>query len=89
MPAHHVHYELRLAPGMVAAGLAVTTAMAVGMIGTIASVAVAGVLARDRFMAALARTEKWRHHAGNAMGIASSLAVIVIGLWPLLRRILV
>jgi nickel/cobalt transporter (NicO) family protein len=39
-----------LARGLLAAGLAVTVAMAVGMIATIGGIALAAAFARDRFM---------------------------------------
>ncbi len=76
-----------LARGMLAAGLAVTGAMAAGMIVTIAGVAVAGVLARDRLMAVLARTEWWRHRLGKALEIGSSVAVLGLGILSFFRSL--
>jgi ABC-type nickel/cobalt efflux system permease component RcnA len=46
-----------LARGLLGAGLAVTAAMALGMIATIGGIALAAAFARDRFMKLLARTE--------------------------------
>lgn len=74
-----------LARGMLAAGLTVTAAMAVGMIATIGGVALAAAFARDRFMGLLARTESWRHRAGTALEVGSSVMVLVFGLWTLFR----
>src|SRR6476659_4905630 len=46
-----------LARGLLAAGLAVTAAMAIGMIATIGGIALAAAFARDRFMELLNRSE--------------------------------
>ncbi len=61
-----------LARGLLAAGLAVTAAMVVGMVATIADIVVAAVFTRERFMGLLARTEGWRHRVGRALEIGSS-----------------
>lgn len=76
-----------LARGMLAAGLAVTAAMTLGMIATIGGIAVAAAFTRDRFMGLLARTESWRHHAGTALEVGSSVLVLVFGLWMMLSSI--
>ena len=70
---------------MLAPALAVTGAMTAGMIVTIAGVAVAGVLARDRLMALLACTEWWRSHLGKDLAIASSVAVLGVGILSFFR----
>ena len=54
-----------LARGMLAAGLAVTAAMTIGMIATIGGIALAAAFARDRFLGLLNRTEGWRHRVGT------------------------
>lgn len=74
-----------LARGMLAAGLAVTAAMAVGMVVTIASVALAAAFARDRLMGALARSESWRHHVGRALEVGGALMVLGFGLLLILK----
>jgi ABC-type nickel/cobalt efflux system permease component RcnA len=74
-----------LARGMLAAGLAVTAAMTVGMIATIGGVALAAAFARDRFMGLLDRTEGWRHRVGTVLEVAGSVMVLVFGLWMVLR----
>jgi nickel/cobalt transporter (NicO) family protein len=53
-----------LARGMLAAGLAVTAAMTMGMIATIGGIALAAAFARDRFMGLLDQSEAWRHRVG-------------------------
>jgi ABC-type nickel/cobalt efflux system permease component RcnA len=70
-----------LARGLIAAGLAVTAAMALGMIATIGGIALAAAFARDRFMGLLARTESWRHRAGRVLEVGGSVMVLVFGLW--------
>jgi nickel/cobalt exporter len=74
-----------LARGMLAAGLAVTAAMTVGMIATLGGIALAAALARNRFMGVLDRTETWRHRAGVTMEIVGSVAVLVFGVWTIFR----
>jgi nickel/cobalt exporter len=76
-----------LARGMLAAGLAVTMAMTVGMIATIGGIALAAAFARDRFMGLLARTENWRHRAGSVLEVGGSVLVLVFGLWMVLRSL--
>jgi ABC-type nickel/cobalt efflux system permease component RcnA len=74
-----------LARGMLAAGLAVTAAMTVGMIATISGIALAAAFARDRFMGLLDRTEGWRHRVGTVLEVGGSVMVLVFGLWMVLR----
>jgi ABC-type nickel/cobalt efflux system permease component RcnA len=74
-----------LARGILGAGLAVTAAMAVGMIAAIGGVALAAALARTHFMAFLARTETVRHKIGRTLEIGGSLAVLGFGLWTIVR----
>ena len=76
-----------LARGMLWIGLAAVAAMSVGVVFTIAAFAVAAVFSRGRFMALLARSEHWRHHAGQMLEIVGALAVIAIGLAMLLPRL--
>jgi nickel/cobalt transporter (NicO) family protein len=76
-----------LARGMLAAGLAVTAAMTVGMIATIGGIALAAVFARDRFMGLLDRTEGWRHRVGMVLELGGSVMVLVFGLWMVFRSL--
>ena len=73
------------ARGMLAAGLAVTAALAVGMIVTIAGVAMTAVLVRDQLIGFLTRTKAWRYILGRVLEIGGSVAVLGLGLWSLLR----
>jgi nickel/cobalt exporter len=70
-----------LARGMLAAGLAVTAAMTVGMIATIGGIALAVAFARDRFMGLLDRTEGWRHRVGTVLEVGGLSDGV--GVWAL------
>jgi ABC-type nickel/cobalt efflux system permease component RcnA len=74
-----------LARGLLVAGLAVTAAMAAGMIVTIASVAVLATLFRARLLSVLARTEGIRAGLGWMLEIGGAMLVVLLGLWTLLR----
>jgi ABC-type nickel/cobalt efflux system permease component RcnA len=75
-----------LGHGMVAAGLAVTAAMAGGMILTISAFAAATVLCRDTVFYFLRRRERLWHQASHVFEIASAAAVIGTGIWLLSMR---
>jgi ABC-type nickel/cobalt efflux system permease component RcnA len=75
-----------LGHGMVAAGLAVTAAMAGGMILTISAFAAASVLCRDAVFYLLRRRERLWHQASHVFEIASAIAVIGAGIWLLNTR---
>lgn len=74
-----------LARGVLAAGLLVTAAMTVGMIGTIGGITLAASFTRNRFVNLMSRTERLRHRLGQALEIGGSLAVLGFGIWTLLR----
>ncbi|MGH6734992.1 MAG: hypothetical protein ACRECX_02775 [Methyloceanibacter sp.] len=74
-----------LARGLLAAGLAVTTAMAAGMVVTIAAVAVIAVLSRQRLLSLLARTEGFRGMVGRVFEVGGAVLVLLFGLLTLLR----
>lgn len=74
-----------LARGVLVAGLLVTAAMTVGMIGTIGGIALAASFTRNRFVNLMSRTERLRHRLGQALEIGGSLAVLGFGIWTLLR----
>ena len=76
-----------LARGLIGAGLAVTAAMALGMIATIGGIALAAAFARGRFMSLLAETEAWRHRAGLVLEIGSSILVVALGSGTLISAI--
>src|SRR5215218_9173541 len=71
------------AQGIVAAGLLVTAGMALGMIMTIASFALAAVLLHERFMLLMERTHHLRRQAGRVLEIASATSLLpsVHGNW--------
>jgi ABC-type nickel/cobalt efflux system permease component RcnA len=75
-----------LGHGMVAAGLAVTAAMASGMILTISAFAIAAVLFRDGVFYFLQRRERLWHRASHVLEIVSAAAVIGAGIWLLNMR---
>ena len=68
-------------------GLMVIMAMTIGMVGTISGFAIAAVVARERCVIILSRTETWRRWVGRALQIGSSVAVIALGAWQLLHRL--
>ena len=79
-----------LARGVLAAGLAVTAAMTLGMIAMIGGMALIAALARDRFMTLLARTERLRHRIGRGLEIGGSLGgdrLRPIDVRPVVRRL--
>jgi len=70
-----------LARGLLAAGLAVTAAMAAGMVLTIAAVAVIATLARDRLLRFFSRSEGLRARIGRVLETGGALLVFSFGLW--------
>jgi nickel/cobalt exporter len=72
-----------LARGMLAAGLAMTAAMTIGMIATIGGIAFAAAFARERFIDLLSLTESWRHRVGTILEVGGSLLVLGFGMWVL------
>lgn len=73
-----------LARGLLGAGLAVTAAMAAGMVVTIAAVAVIATLSRERLLTFFARTEGIRTWLGRGLETASALLVLLFGAWVIL-----
>src|SRR4029078_10667895 len=77
-----------LARGLLGAGLAVSAAMALGIIATIGGIALAAAFARDRFMGLLARTESWRHRVGRLFEVGGSVMVVIFRVWMMIRSAL-
>lgn len=73
-----------LARGLLAAGLAVTAAMAAGMVVTIAAVAVIATVSRDRLMAFFATTQSVRTWLGRGLETGGAVLVFLFGLWVIL-----
>ena len=70
-----------LARGMLGAGLAVTAAMTLGMIATIAGVALLATVARPWLLALLERSEGLRRRGGMILEIGGAVLVLAFGLW--------
>lgn len=76
-----------MARGKLAIGLAAVFGMMLGVIVTLASFAVAAVLARDPAMALLTRTERFRTIAGWGLELVGAVGVLVLGLAMLTGRV--
>lgn len=74
-----------LARGLLAAGLAVTAAMALGMVMTIAAVAVIATLSRERLLAFFKRTEGVRATLGRMLEIGGAALVFLFGVRVILN----
>lgn len=70
-----------------AVGLAAVIAMLGGVIVTLVSFAVAAVIARQRFLGVLARTELMRFRLGFWLELAGALAVLALGVSMLVDRL--
>lgn len=71
--------------GLVASGLILSGAFAAGMIVTVAMFPLLAVLLRTRLMPLMAGTETLRGRIGRVLEVGGALAVVLIGLWTLLR----
>jgi nickel/cobalt transporter (NicO) family protein len=74
-----------LARGKVAAGFAAVGGMLAGVIVTLVSFAVAAVIARQKVLALLTRTEAMRRTVGGWMELVGALGVLAFGLAMLAR----
>jgi len=74
-----------IARGLLAAGLAVTAAMALGMVVTIATVAVIATLSRERLLAFFSRTEGLREGLGRVLEVGGAVLVLLLGVWILVQ----
>jgi nickel/cobalt exporter len=74
-----------LAHGLLGAGLAITAAMAVGMVVTIGGVALCAAYARSRFVGFLDDSEDWRRRLGKILEVAGAVAVLSLGLLTVAR----
>lgn len=70
-----------LARGLLAAGLAVTAAMATGMVLTIATVAVVATLSRERLLAFFSRSKALRSILGGVLETGGALLLLGFGLY--------
>jgi nickel/cobalt transporter (NicO) family protein len=69
---------------LVAAGLILSGAFAIGMIATVAAFPLLAVALRTHLLPLMARTETVRFWMGRCLETAAALAVIFLGLWPVL-----
>ncbi|MFG1375111.1 hypothetical protein V5F32_23295 [Xanthobacter oligotrophicus] len=74
-----------LAHGALMSGLVLSGTFAAGMVVTVASFPLLAVLLRTRLLPLLARTEVLRARTGHVLEVGAALAVILLGLWPLVR----
>lgn len=74
------------ARGLVWAGLAITGAMAAGMVVTILLFVLAAMLLRGQALGFLARTERARERLGRILEAGGALAVMAFGLWMFINR---
>jgi nickel/cobalt transporter (NicO) family protein len=75
---------LAIAKGKLAVGLVAVGGMLAGVVATLVGFAVAAVVARDRLLPLLARTEQLRFTIGKALEVASAAAVILLGVLMLM-----
>jgi ABC-type nickel/cobalt efflux system permease component RcnA len=76
-----------LAREQLAVGFLAVGAMLAGVTLTIASFAVAAIVARQRFMSLMDSTEVWRERIGRSLEALGAIAVLLIGLAMLAGRI--
>jgi nickel/cobalt transporter (NicO) family protein len=76
-----------LAKGMIAAGLAAVGGMLAGVVTTLIAFAVTAIVARDRLLPILARTERLRWTIGKTMEVTSAGAVVALGVLMLMGQI--
>jgi|SRR6266700_2684404 len=73
--------------GVIASGLVLSITFAAGMIVTVATFPGLAVLFRTRLLPLMTRTESWRARTGHVLEFTAALAVIIVGLWPLIRQL--
>lgn len=74
-----------IAKGKLAVGLVAVGGMLIGIVATLVAFAVTAVMARDRLLPVLARTERLRFTIGKTLEVASAGAVILLGVLMLMR----
>jgi nickel/cobalt transporter (NicO) family protein len=72
------------AKNLIGAGLILSGTFAIGMIATVAAFPLVAVLLRTRLLPLMARTEGLRFWIGRGLEFVAALAVILLGLWPIL-----
>jgi ABC-type nickel/cobalt efflux system permease component RcnA len=72
--------------GLVGAGIILSGTFATGMFVTVVAFPLAAIALRTKLLPLLASTQSWRVRIGRALEITAALAIVAIGLLPLLRR---
>jgi nickel/cobalt transporter (NicO) family protein len=74
-----------VAKHLIGAGLILAATFATGMIVTVAVFPLLAILLRTRLVPLMTRTEAWQAWIGRGLEIGAAAAIILLGLWPLLR----
>jgi nickel/cobalt transporter (NicO) family protein len=74
------------AHGMVVSGLVLAGTFAAGMVITVAAFPLLAVALRTKLVPVVAHTKGWRNGIGHALEFCAALAVILLGLRPLLAQ---
>ena len=72
--------------GEIAFGLVLAAAIAAGMIVTVAAFPIAAIVSRTRLLWLIERTGEVRHGLGRALDVMSAVAVLLLGLVPIVGR---
>jgi nickel/cobalt transporter (NicO) family protein len=72
--------------GLVGAGLILSGMFATGMFVTVVSFPLAAIILRTKLVPFLARTQSLRIRVGRTLEIAAAIAIVAIGLLPILQR---
>lgn len=72
--------------GLVSAGLVLSGAFAAGMFVTVVAFPLLAIGFRTQLLPLLVGTQTWRDRIGRALEIVAALAIVAIGLLPLLHR---
>ena len=76
-----------LAKGMIAAGLVAVGGMLAGVVTTLVAFSLTAIVARDRLLPLLARTERLRWSIGKTMEVTSAGAVVALGVLMLMGQL--
>lgn len=75
-----------VANGLIGAGLILSGSFAGGMIVTVVAFPLAAILFRSRLVPLAVSSEALRRRAGRVLEIGAALAVLALGIWPLISR---
>jgi len=74
-----------VANGVVAGGLALSGAFALGMMTTVAAFPLIAIALRTRVVPFMAGSESWRARIGKFLEVGAAVAIILLGAIPLLK----